>query len=103
MKKRGVLNEGVKNISKNFLGEEITQTELRLYPFLDYIVKNSNYFDRRKINAEEMAIISQREDEGHLVLMGDKLFLTRAFYDYMNAVLAESYVVFKEELNLSIQ
>lgn len=34
---RGMLCESVINKSKEFLGEEISQKELRLYPYLDYI------------------------------------------------------------------
>lgn len=39
-KKRGCLNPEVQKIAKGFLGREITTRELRLYPYIDYCIKN---------------------------------------------------------------
>lgn len=101
--KRGVLTDDIQKIAKDFLGREITIEELRLYPYLDYVLKNHFALEPRKINKIEMNILSILEKEFH-VLVGEYYFrCTREFYDYIQNVLAISYVpcfLTKENLQL---
>jgi hypothetical protein len=91
---RGQLNDTIQELAKNYLGRTITVKELRLYPYLDYVIKNWNSFDHKKVNSEEMEIIYQLEIEGHISLTGGglELVVTKKFYDYMQRVLAIAYV-----------
>ena len=97
-KGRGFLCESIQDKAIQFLGFEISQKELRLYPFLDYSVKNGGYLDRSKMDGEEMKIIKRLQEQGHVKRTFDGYFYTtKAFYDFMQSVLADSYVVFMED------
>ena len=100
--KRGQLTDGIQEIAKSFLGREITLTELRLYPYLDFVMKNEQWIDPSKISREERHILSQLRREGHIDYYSETyddksmrkyLSLSKEFYDYINRVLWFSYVV----------
>ena len=93
---RGVLTEEIQNEAKKFLNREIDTTELRLYPYIDFCIKNGGYYDRSKILSEERHILSKLKDEGHLEMNGC-FYVTLEFYNYMNRVLWLSYVETKKE------
>lgn len=93
---RGKITDKIKEISKNFLGEEISQLELRLYPYIDYCLKNGGYLERAKMSREEIGIIQTREQQGYCKRHYDgSITVTREFYNYMQDVLAEGYVLWK--------
>lgn len=95
---RGMLCESVINKSKEFLRVEISQKELRLYPYLDYIWKNGGRIDLSKVDNEEMDIIDTRINEGHMLVDSDsKIYPTRKFYDYVQDILADTYVNLVED------
>lgn len=95
---RGTLTEEAQRKAKAFLGDEITQVELRLYPYLDYCWKNCGYVDRCKLTAEEYDIIILREKQGLLKRKyGGHNVPSRAFYDFVQDMLAETYVVMLED------
>lgn len=90
---RGHLNTGIKEAAKAFLGREITVRELRLYPYIDYCLKNWGQIERCRINKEEIAILSNLEKERHLIMNGNVISVKKSFYDYMQQVLWLGYVV----------
>jgi len=91
---RGTLTDTIQSISKNFLNRKITVRELRLYPYIDFVMKNGKRLDPRKINGEEEQILSILNEEGHLSGgAGEKLHITKPFYDFMQEVLYISYVL----------
>lgn len=90
---RGMLTESVKKMSLDFLGREITTRELRLYPYIDFTLKNDFTFDMRKINEEEIEILDMLMEESHLVYNREHLVVTKAFYDYIQIILFETYVI----------
>lgn len=90
---RGCLNEEVQKIAKAFLKREITTTELRLYPYLDYLMKNEQRIDPRRVNQEDREILQTLRTEGHIEGGASGLSMTKEFYDYINQVLWYSYVV----------
>ena len=94
---RGMICESVIRKAKNFLGTEINIRELRLYPYLDYVWKNGGRIEFQKINKEEEDIINTRISEGHMVMDGLNIYPTRKFYDYVQDVLADTYVKFTED------
>lgn len=98
---RGMLTDAARKKAVAFLGEEITTKELRLYPFLDYCWKNGGYVDRSKLDAAEKDIIIRREKQGLLKReYGGYNTPSRAFYDFVQDMLAETYVAFFDEENL---
>ena len=90
---RGLLTEEVQCIAKEFLGREITVRELRLYPYLDFLMKNQQRIDPRKVNQEERDVLSVLKQEKHVEGGASGLSMTKEFYDYINEVLWYSYVV----------
>jgi hypothetical protein len=99
---RGQLTNKIQELAKGFLGRGINVTELRLYPYLDYVMKNEQYIDPRRINSDDREVMSRLRNEGyidyHSETFDDKpmrtyLKLTKEFYDYINQVLWFGYVV----------
>lgn len=95
---RGILCDTIQEKAKKFLGEEITTKELRLYPYLDYVVKNKGYIEITKVDDEELDIVTTRQVQGHLKLTSQRIYLSRPFYDFIQDILADSYVTFMEEI-----
>lgn len=100
---RGMLCESVINKSKEFLGREISQKELRLYPYLDYIWKNGGIIDYSKISYDEEDMISEMVENGYAEIKKEArekygLYPTREFYDYVQDILADTYVRFVEDI-----
>lgn len=98
---RGSLTKEIQELAVSFLGREIDIRELRLYPYIDNVVKNFNDFSRDRVNAEEYKIIKGLEENGYIILIAGKLFISREMYDFISSVLALSYVDFDtfEKLN----
>lgn len=90
---RGQLTEEINNMAKSFLGREITTTELRLYPYLDFVMKNEQHIDPRKINAEETVILSTLRKEGHISGGASGMSMTKEFYDYIQGIIWLGYVI----------
>ena len=90
---RGQLTEKIQEIAKEFLGREITVTELRLYPYLDYQMKNEQRIDPRRVNGTERAVLKELRKEEHIEGGALELSMTKEFYDYINQVLWFGYVV----------
>ena len=90
---RGRLTEEIQQEARNFLGREIDVTELRLYPYLDFQMKNEQLLDPRRINPVERNVLSRLKSEGHIEGGASGLSMTREFYDYINRVLWLAYVV----------
>lgn len=90
---RGAITDKIIEKSKLFLGREITQKELRLYPYIDYSIKNScQGWSYDKMDLEEIDILNKLYDEKHLIYSPEKVIVSRKFYDFLQDVLAESYV-----------
>lgn len=95
---RGKLTDEIQEKAKSFLGREIDQTELRLYPFVDYCIKNFGEIDDpRKINGDDRLILKRLNDEGHIYFHSLKIELTKDFYDFIQDILWLSYVPYKLE------
>ena len=94
---RGMLTQEIKDISKKFLGREIDQEELRLYPYLDYCLKNFNRYEQQKLSLEENKIMMQLCMEGHMKVTDKTVEVTKKFFDYLQEVLWISYIESKKE------
>lgn len=90
---RGVITDKIIEKSKLFLGRDITQKELRLYLYIDYSIKNSYQgWSYDKMDLEEIEILNKLYDENHLIYSPEKVIVSRKFYDFLQDILAESYV-----------
>lgn len=78
--------------SKELLGYEITVKELRLIPYLHYIVINEQIIDTRKINNEEMELIRAFENKGYCDFSINRFTVTKQFYDAMSEIIYLAYV-----------
>ena len=90
---RGQLTEGIQKLAKDFLGREIATKELRLYPYLDHIMKNNQKVEPNLIGQGEREILRVLKNEGHIEGGASGLSMTKEFYDYVNQVLWLGYVV----------
>ena len=90
---RGMLTNEIQEKAKAFLGREISVKELRLYPYIDFSIKNeSQGWSYAKLSREEIPILNCLSEEGHLLYSPEKVIVSRKFYSYMQEVLAMSYV-----------
>lgn len=91
---RGILTESIQKKAKDFLGREINQTELRLIPYIQYVMVNEQKIDIRKINAEERKILRLWKDGGHIQggAGSEGLSITKEFWDFMCEILWLAYV-----------
>ena len=97
---RGQLTNEIKTISKEFLGREINTTELRLYPYLDYVLKHNGRIDFSKINNDEREILNTLDEEKHIwfpTRISDRIFISKEFYNFMQEILYLSYVQNKND------
>ena len=91
---RGQLNPTVQEIAEKYLGRALKCTaELRLLPYLDYLMKNEQKIDPRRINAEERQLFQELEKEGHVEGGACGLRMTKEFYDAVQQILWQAYVV----------
>ncbi len=90
---RGQLTKEIQKLAKDFLGREISVTELRLYPYLDYQMKNEQKIDPRKVNSEDREVLKSLRNAGHIEGGASGLSMTKEFYDYINQVLWVGYAV----------
>ena len=108
---RGKLNTKIMEISKKFIGRIITIDELRLLPYLDYILKNGGDINRERINNEEYEILISFSEKQYITLNDDldedgyknRYFKitckSKDFYMFIQKVLYESYVIKEGENN----
>jgi len=89
---RGQLTDAIQKLARGFLHREITIRELRLYPYLDYVMKNEQKLEPAHINQEEREILRVLKNENHIEGGATGLSMTKEFYDYINQILWFSYV-----------
>lgn len=79
-------------------GLELDRDNLRLLPYIQYVLMNEQAFDRAKLSREEAKIIKDLRDAGCLgVRSNDKPQCTRSFWNCMNEILYHTYVEREEE------
>ena len=60
---RGMLNKEVQEIAKKEMGREISQTELRLIPYIQYQMINEQKLDPNKMNQEDRDVLNKWKSE----------------------------------------
>jgi len=89
---RGMLTTDVDKIAKIFLGRGITLRELRLIPYIQYVMVNERKLEICKVNQEERKILRKWKDEGHIEGGASGLAITKHFWDFMCEALFVAYV-----------
>ena len=89
---RGVLVESVRKRARELLGREITTDELRLMPYIQFVMVNEQFFDNRKLNSADREVIRKWQDEGYLELGAENVMITKKFWDIINELIYLSYV-----------
>lgn len=89
---RGAVTPEIKARSKDLLGYEVGLRELRLMPYIQFVMMNDQRLDPRKINEEERAILAKWREAGHIEGGASGLSITREFWDIINDLLFMGYV-----------
>lgn len=89
---RGLLTTDAVKISEIMIGRAISQRELRLIPYIHYVMVNDRQIDPNRVNQEEREILAKWREEGHIVGGASGLSITKQFWDFMGEVLFVAYV-----------
>jgi hypothetical protein len=90
---RGQLTQRVQEAAKRLLGREITVRELRLMPYVQYLMVNEQKLDIEKINQEEREILSYWRKNGYLYGgVGERMEITREFWNILCEIIWLAYV-----------
>jgi hypothetical protein len=90
--KRGQLTERIKQRSKELLGYEIGVVELRLMPYVQYVMMNDQRIDRQKVNQADRDILAKWRKAGHIDGGAGGLQITRAFWDIICDICFLGYI-----------
>lgn len=91
---RGALNEDVQKLSKDFLGRDLSLNELRLFPYIDYCLKNFGRYDPLKMNKKEIQIFHKYAEKypQHFAFSIREIAISKEFYQFIQDVLWISFV-----------
>ncbi len=89
---RGALTDKIQEIAKSRIGREISIRELRLIPYIQYVMVNNQVIEPIKISVEERAILKKWKEEKFIEGGASGLSITKEFWDFMCEILFESYV-----------
>lgn len=89
---RGMLTTDVNEIAKLMIGRTITQKELRLIPYIQYVMCNDRKLKIELIRDGERKILRKWKNEGHIKGGASGLAITKQFWDFMCEVLFLAYV-----------
>ena len=92
MGERGTLTEKANEIAKKMIGREISLRELRLIPYIQYVMMNEQKLEISRINQEEREILRVWKDEKFIEGGAGGLSITKEFWDFMCEILFETYV-----------
>lgn len=89
---RGLLTTDIVEVAKLMIGRPITQKELRLIPYIQYVMCNDRKLKIELINQEEREILRKWKEEGHISGGASGLAITKQWWDFMCEVLFLGYV-----------
>lgn len=93
---RGHLNTKITQVAKKFLGRSISLSELRLIPYVHYVMVNERKLDERKINDEEREILQGWVSDGYIAMAGQRMAITKHFWDFMSEIVWLAYVSYDD-------
>ena len=91
---RGMITEAIQVKAQETLGRDITQEELRLVPYVQYLLCNSGKLDPNRINQKEREIWSAWRTAGYVTGGAAERLrcVSKPFWDLMCLILWESYI-----------
>lgn len=89
---RGMVTPRIRKKSKELLGYEIGTAELRLLPYVQYVMCNSQKLDPVSINRTDRKIIDKWRSKKWISGGTAGLKVTKAFWDKMCELIYLSYV-----------
>ena len=94
---RGALTNSIKAKSKELLGYEISLRELRLMPYIQFVMMNEQMIDPNRITQEERKILSEWRSKGYIKGGAGGLAITKEFWGAVCEILFLGYVAYREE------
>lgn len=89
---RGMLTDAIKAKSKELLGYEISQAELRLMPYIQHVLINDRRLSPSHVNDQEREIIRQWREKGYFDGgAGSDVVVTKTFWDAIHEILWLGY------------
>jgi len=92
VQKRGQLTDRIKQKSKELLGYEIDVTELRLMPYILYVMQNDQRIAPRRCNEAERDILHKWRKAGHIEGGASGLRITKDFWEILCEIVFLGYV-----------
>ena len=92
MGERGVLTKEVQEIAKKHIGRKVDVTELRLIPYIQYVMVNDQRLDVNKVSSDERKVLRKWKDAELIEGGASGLAITEEFWNYICAVMFQSYV-----------
>lgn len=89
---RGQLTPEVQQKAVEVLGREISREELRLMPYVQYVMMNEQRIDANRINTSEREILSSWRSEDWIEGGAGGLAVSKHFWDALSEILWLSYV-----------
>ena len=89
---RGQLTDRIKIKSKELLGYEIGVRELRMMPYIQYVMTNEQRINPNNINKEEREILSKWRKAGHIEGGASGLQITEEFWNIICEIIRLGYV-----------
>lgn len=89
---RGSLTKRIKIKSKELLGYEITQIELRLMPYVLTVMMNEQKIQIRHCNQDDREILSKWRKAGHIEGGASGLQITEEFWNIICEIVRLGYV-----------
>ena len=89
---RGQLTDRIKIKSKELLGYEINQQELRLIVHIQYVMVNEQKIDPNRISPEERIILSGWRKLGYIEGGASRLGITKDFWHILCEIIFLGYV-----------
>lgn len=97
MSHHGELTPKVKTYMEGFLKRETDQFELRLIPYVQYIMVNEQVIEPKKISQPDRRILAKWREAGHIEGGASGLSVTEEFWQFMCDVLKMAYVDYRNE------
>ena len=89
---RGQLTDKIKIRSKELLGYEIDVKELRLMPYIQYVMTNEQRISSRHINQEEREVLRKWKEVKYIEEGASGLSITKEFWDILCEIIFLGYV-----------
>ena len=90
---RGMMTEEIKNKAVELLGvEDFTPRELRLMPYVQFVMMNDQRIDPNRINQEEREILADWREKGWIEGGALGMEISKDFWDAINEILWLGYV-----------